>query len=175
MKKSNLFAWASQSENGTINGEKGDQTKKEVKVGYYYNFGQDKVIRFKSLPKGRKCAEIAKILTTKPFLGYGQRDRTDFYSWCSACDWDWQSVLDDINNGIIPKCNIDCSMFSACCINLAFGKDMLPFYTTTRNILELTVNRYPQHFKKVTVNSFEKSPHKGDMPLKANKHIIINV
>ena len=35
MNKNNLFAWASISENGTVNGKKGDQTGNEVKVGKY--------------------------------------------------------------------------------------------------------------------------------------------
>ena len=54
---SNLFAWASIGENGRgTGGKKGDQTGKEVKVGNYYDFGQNKVIRFKNPLRGRKMA-----------------------------------------------------------------------------------------------------------------------
>ena len=39
-----LCGWASQSEKGTINGKKGDQTGKEVKIGNYVTIGQNCVI-----------------------------------------------------------------------------------------------------------------------------------
>ena len=175
IKNSNKFAWASQSENGTINGKKGDQNGREVRLGFYYDFGQDRVIRFRSLLRGRKCAEIAKTLAQEPFLGYGQNTRADFYNACKLCKWDWNEVLNDIRNGTIPNCNIDCSMFCACVINLAYGKELLPSCTTTRNIESLAVGAYMAQFKKVSINTFTQNPHKGDMPLKVGKHIIINV
>ena len=66
----NLFAWASIGENGRGNGgKKGDQTGKEVKVGNYYDFGQNKVIRFKNPLRGRKMAEIAKFVANDNPLG----------------------------------------------------------------------------------------------------------
>lgn len=171
----NKFAWASQSENGTINGKKGDQNGREVRLGFYYNFGQDRVIRFRSLLHGRKSAKIAKTLANEPFLGYGQNTRTDFYKVCKLYKWDWNEVLNGIRNGTIPNCNIDCSMFCTCVINLSYGKELLPSSTTTRNIESLTVGRHKSKFKKVSIIKFTMHPHKGDMPLKAGKHILINV
>lgn len=173
--KKNLFGWASISENGTINGKKGNQTLREVRTGYYYNFGQDVVIRFKNVVKGRKMAEITKYCCNKTFLGYGQSDRYDFFRFCSSLDWKWKDVKEAIDNGTAPKCNTDCSMFAVTCINLVYGKEKISADTTTRNLLYKTVTLNKTNFKSLTVKQAEKKFHKGDMPLKAGKHVIINV
>ena len=52
-----LCGYASVSENGTVNGAVGDQTGKEVKTSAYYNFGQNKLIRFKDSAKGALAAK----------------------------------------------------------------------------------------------------------------------
>ena len=55
-----LSAWASISEKGTANGIKGDQTTKEVKIGNYYNFGQNEFLRPKNEEIGKKIAIAVK-------------------------------------------------------------------------------------------------------------------
>ena len=57
-----LCGWASQSEKKTINGKKGDQTGTEVKLGSYYDFGQNVIIRFNSIAKRKKAAKAMKAL-----------------------------------------------------------------------------------------------------------------
>ena len=72
----NKFAWASIGENGrAIGGKAGDQTGREVRVGDYYDFGQDMVIRFKNVVKGRKAGKIAKALANNSYIGYNQDGR----------------------------------------------------------------------------------------------------
>ena len=92
----NLFAWASIGENGkAVGGVRGDQTGKEVKVGYYYNFGQNIVIRFRDIEKGRKLAKIAKWLANSNILGYNQHDRESFYKECEKRGWNWKVIKRD--------------------------------------------------------------------------------
>ena len=72
----NKFAWASIGENGRATGGKpGDQTGREVRVGDYYYFGQNMVIRYKSVLKGRKAAKIAKTLANNSSVGYNKDGR----------------------------------------------------------------------------------------------------
>ena len=79
----NLFAWASIGENGkAVGGIRGDQTGKEVKVGIYYNFGQNIVIRFRDIEKGRMLGKIAKGVANSNIVGYNQNDRESFFKEC---------------------------------------------------------------------------------------------
>ena len=73
----NLFAWASIGENGkATGGKKGDQTGREVKVGPYYNFGQNKCIRRRNKIRQRKMAKVARGGADSNVVGYKQYNRT---------------------------------------------------------------------------------------------------
>lgn len=174
MAKVNLFAWASISENGTVNGKAGDQTGSELKVGPYYDFGQDRVIRIKSLLTRRKCAKIAKKICNSRFCGYSQNDRMSLYCICKKHDWNYDEIVKLIDSGKFPKCNTDCSALASVCINIAFGKEIIPC-CTTRSIEEFTATKHPDKFKVISVAKAKSKWYKADMPLKAGKHIIINV
>lgn len=166
----NLFAWASISEKGTINGIPGDQTGKEVRVGNYYDFGQDAVIRVKPLKTRRKIAKIAKEMALCNQIGYGQRDRDTLFDVCKAANWDWNLVKNFLKRKPV---NCDCSMFCAMAVNMGFGKQIFPKDVYTGNM-----ESYARKHKDLTVVSlrkFKSSPHKADMPLKAEKHVIINI
>ena len=78
-----ICGWASQSEKRTANGKKGDQTGKEVKTGYYYNFGQTGIIRMKNVSKRRKAAKAMLAMCQNNNIGYGQTDRISLYKECS--------------------------------------------------------------------------------------------
>lgn len=166
----NKFAWASISERGTPNGKVGDQTGKEVKIGNYYNFGQTTVIRFRSTNRGKKVAEIAKKLANCEKIGYGQDDRITLFNMCKRNKWDVEKTLKNAYD-----VNTDCSMLCACAINLAYGREIVPPSFYTGNAVALTVKKHPTKFRRVSVKNCENKPHKGDMPLKPGKHIIINV
>lgn len=171
----NKFAWASMSENGTVNGRPGDQTGKEVKVGYYYDFGQRYVIRCKSKIHRRRIAKIAKFLADQDFLGYGQNDRTGFYNFCVKNKWNWSKISEIIKRGELPLFNIDCSELAGVCINLAYRQQLIPSSVYTGSLLQCTVNTYPKRFKKISVEEMLKKPYKGDMPVNPGHHVIINI
>lgn len=170
MAKVNLFAWASISEKGTVNGTPGDQTGSEVKIGNYYYFGQDLVVRFKSVLRGRKAAEIAKKLANNKAIGYGQSDRAGLFNLAKKCNWEFDVLLKALN---AKKVNVDCSSFCATVINLAFGREIVGCFTTSTMVSAC----YPTNkFKVLKLEGVKEIKwHKGDMPLKAGRHVIINV
>lgn len=171
----NLFAWASIGENGkATGGKKGDQTGREVKVGAYYNFGQNKCIRLRSRARQKKMAEVAKFLAKSNVVGYNQYNRTSLHSACKSYNWDWKKIKKAIENGTFPLCNTDCSAFYAVCVNIVYGKEKLASDCTTRNLVYRCTVQNKVNFK-LTKNFPPKQWRKGDAPIKEGKHIIINV
>ena len=164
----NLFAWASIGENGkATGGKKGDQTKKEVKVAPYYNFGQTWVIRFRNTKRGKKAGKAAKLLAQNDNVGYAQDDRVSLYNECERINWD----IDRINE--IRKCNCDCSLLIVCAINFAYGKRKLLSSNTTYSLPFICI-KYKTNFKRVDKVLKTKKFKKGDMVGKSG-HVIINV
>lgn len=166
----NKFAWASIGENGKATGGKaGDQTGREVRVGDYYNFGQDMVIRFRSTTKGRKAAKYGKALAKNEAIGYNQAERHTLFNLARDCGWNYSKLKKSLK---YENVNCDCSSFASTLINLAYGKQIIPISTTATiwGNCEVTGK-----FDKISVKKAEKKWHKGDMPNKAHNHIIINV
>lgn len=179
--------WGSRSEKKSANGKKGDQDGKEVLIGQYYDFNQDKLIRFRNPAKGKKAAKAMKMLCQNNNIGYGQTDRKTLYNECDRVGWDMKRINE------IRSCNGDCSEVCACAINFAFGKPIMPWTTTTRDFEYHTSVSKPKRFKsvkkanqprlvKANVTRPKKIPvkdrivlHPGDMPLKAGKHIVMVV
>jgi hypothetical protein len=156
--------YASVSENGTKNGAKGDQTGKEVKVSGYYNFGQNKVIRFKDTKMGIIAAEAMEAVCNNDNIGYGQLDRTTLYSEARRIGWDVNRI------GEICLCNTDCSEAAAVAINFAFGREVIPESAYTGSIVEMCENT--GLFDALT-NFNQSMLQAGDMPIKEGKHIIM--
>ena len=163
----NLFAWASISEKGTKDGKKGNQTGKELKIGNYYQFGQNWVISFKSKKKGKLASEIAKLLVANRNIGYGQNDRKSLYNECERIGWNIQRIHE------IGLCNCDCSMLIICIINFAFGKSLLEYSYTTYSLPKI-VEKYPKLFKFSNKSLYSLKFRKGDIVGKSG-HVIINV
>lgn len=166
----NLFAWASIGENGKATGGKaGDQTGNEVKVGNYYNFGQDKCIRFIDKVYGRKAAKYAKALAKNKAVGYNQDSRAGLYNLAEKNQWDYAKLKKALKT---TKVNCDCSAYASTIINLAYKKRLVGCCTTA-TICDAV--RKTGKFGVIKISEAEKKWHKGDMPLKEGKHIIINV
>lgn len=111
-------AWAAISEYGSINGKKGDQTGGEVRIGNWYYFGQNVVLRCKNKAKAKKMAENIKAIANNNHVGYGQSDRLTLYNA-------WRSVGWDHPEKIRTDCNTDCSqLISDVCISV--GYDISP-------------------------------------------------
>lgn len=166
-----LCAWASISEKGTANGIKGDQTKKEVKIGNYYNFGQNEFLRPKDAEVGKKMAIAAARIAENDYIGYGQIDRNTAYNEFCKIKWDINRIKE-----IKVKCNIDCSELALCAINFALGYAALPHTLYTGNIKVVLLalkNKEKKHVFDCLKNLKEKDLKAGDLPLKAGHHIIV--
>jgi hypothetical protein len=159
-----LCGYAASSENGTKNGAKGDQTGKEVKTAPYYNFGQNKLIRFKDASKGALAAQAMQALCANDNVGYGQSDRITLYSECQRIGWDINRI------GEIRLCNCDCSEIAACVINFAFGREVIPASAYTGNIVALCIQT---GLFDIIPNVSESTLHIGDMPIKEGSHMIM--
>ena len=166
-----LCAWASISEKGTANGIKGDQTKKEVKIGNYYNFGQNEFLRPKDAEIGKRMAIAAARIAENNYIGYGQIDRNTAYNEFCKIKWDIDKIKD-----VKVKCNIDCSELALCAVNFALGYAALPHTLYTGNIKVVLLalkNKEKKHVFDCLKNLKEKDLKAGDLPLKAGHHIIV--
>jgi hypothetical protein len=164
----NLFAWASIGENGkATGGKKGDQTKKEVKVAPYYEFGQTWVIRFRSTSRGKKAGKAAKAMAENDNIGYNQNDRTSLFRECCKINW----KIDKIH--LIEKCNCDCSELAVCAVNFAYGYPKLASNNTTYSLPD-TCKSFSKNFKRADKAIRTKKFKKGDLVGKRG-HVIINV
>lgn len=166
----NKFAWASIDEKGNISGGKaGNQNGKELVVGNYYTFGQNRVIRFKSVKYGRKAGKIAKKLAKNKNIGYDQHQRTTLYNLAQRCDWDYKKLLKELKK---TKVETDCSAFCSTVINLAYSRKIINCCTTSTIV---DACKKTGKFSVISIKTAKEGWHKGDMPLRAGKHIIINV
>lgn len=104
-------AWASIDERGKAKGGKaGDQTKGEVKIGNWYYFGQNIIIRPKSSSMANKIAENAKAIAKNNHIGYDQNQRLTMYTA-------WHRIgLSKSPSLIKTKCETDCSAMASACI-----------------------------------------------------------
>lgn len=65
--------WASIDERGRASGGKaGDQTGVEVKIGNWYYFRQNLILRFKDRSKAKKAAQICRGIANNNNVGYDQ-------------------------------------------------------------------------------------------------------
>lgn len=164
----NLFAWASLGENGKVTGgKKGDQTKKEVRVADYYNFGQTWVIRFRSTSRGKKAGIAAKKMALNDNIGYNQADRISLFKECERINWDIEKISQ------IKPCNCDCSELVVCAVNFAYGKSKLGCGHTTHSLPSICTT-YKKNFKRADSAIKSLKFKKGDMVGKSG-HVIINV
>ena len=170
----NLYGWASIGENGSPKGGKlGNQNGKELKISQWYDFGQTHTIRFKSLSRGRKCAKIMKTLCQSKKIGYAQDTRYRLYDVCKKYDWDWKVIKKMLKDETFPLVNTDCSSLVSVAVNLSYGKIKLGRYTTTGSIIS-ECSKMDKHFT-ILETGHSKKTHKGDMEVKKNKHVIMNV
>ena len=163
--------WASIDENGKAHGGKaGDQTGREVKVGYWYEFGQNAAYRFIDRKAAEKYSAALKKICNCNLVGYDRYERTTLYNALKAVSWDVDKY---IKSGKKTEC--DCSELVAVCVNIAFGKEMIPSYAYTGNLGNLLMNT--GKFKKLTGSKYcDKDTYlgSGDI-LNAPGHHVISV
>ena len=140
---STLAGWASINENGKVSGGKaGDQTKKEVKTGAYYNFGQTVVLRFKDRAKAKKYAGFIKAVCQNEHVGYCHAHKMSLSTELSKVGWDVSKLKTD--------CEVDCSELTRCGLffvgiiinsNIYTG-NMVSKYMATGEFEKLTDSKY---------------------------------
>lgn len=91
---------ASISENGTINGAKGDSTGKEVCVREWYSKPWDFMAIHPEAAVREKHAKAVEEACANDNIGYGQSDRNTLNTLAKAVGYDLSKV---------GKCNCDCS------------------------------------------------------------------
>lgn len=157
------YAYASISENGTVNGKAGDQTGREVKCRGEYNFGQTTVIHIKNKDRRITVGDSARKIAQNDHVGYSQNDRGSLYKILDKMGWTSTTVT--------KKCNTDCSNMAACCINLAYHKALIPTTVYSGNFTS-TVKRKLD--TKIEVKTYKKGMqlYKGDIVLK-NGHVVV--
>lgn len=105
--------WASIDEHGNASGgSAGDQTAQEVKVGNWYYFNQNVVVRPKNAAVGTIIALHAEAIANNNNVGYNQAKRLTLYNAWKAVGWNNPSKIK-------TKCDCDCSSLAAACVNSA--------------------------------------------------------
>ena len=163
---SKLCAWAAQSESGSVDGQPGDSTGKEVLIGDWYSFGQDAVYRFKNKYKKirKEAASLAGGIANNDCVGYGQSDRLSFFRQWGLVDYD----ISRLNT----NCNTDCSAFIGAILN-ALGISVSPSVTTFNMDTELMATGM---FDKFTGAEYLNSDAKlmaGDIVNNSQAHVIM--
>lgn len=97
---------ASISENGTINGTKGDSTGKEVCVRDWYSISADFMAIHPEAAVREKHAQTVEAACKNDNIGYGQGDRNTLNTLAKAVNYDLSKV---------GKCNCDCSSLQNVC------------------------------------------------------------
>ena len=101
---------ASISENGTVNGQKGDQTGKEVVIREYYIKPWDILLRPKNHNKAEIMAQSCEEACKNGAIGYSQSTRNTLRQEAMKTNFDLSKV---------GLCNCDCSSFMSVCAESA--------------------------------------------------------
>ena len=163
------IAQASISELGTIDGENGNQTGRELNISKLKAGNWNKIIRPKNKTLAEYISKIAQAGVANKRIGYSQYKRNSLWREAKR----FKSL-----GGITNKCACDCSSFVSVVVNLAYyalSMKWLPNYNidinacTTKNLakkLELTSEFEVLEFKL-------KDCKHGDIVLAEGKHTAI--
>lgn len=107
-----LIGHASIDETGRASGgQAGDQTGKEVYVGYWYNGNWNVVLRPKSPAVAEKMAASCETLCKGNLVGYDQGDRNTLWDGLELVNWNPEKLKE--------PCETDCSQLMASCARCA--------------------------------------------------------
>lgn len=119
---------ASLSENGTINGKKGDSTKKEVCIRNWYSKSWDFMAIHPDPAVREKHASSVEAACANDNIGYGQNDRNTLNASAKSVNYNLSKIYE--------KCNCDCSSLQNVCA-IASGAKGVTYASngwTTRNM-----------------------------------------
>lgn len=152
------------SERGTVNGNKGDQTGRQVMTQAWSSGGTwQYVIRPKDAEKAKKIAAAMKAACSNNNIGYSQADRLSLYNIVSKNGWKIASA---------GKCNCDCSSLVAVCVNAAGIKVSASMYTGN----ELALLKATGAFTVYSSSDYTKASGKlrtGDILLRSGHTAIV--
>ena len=98
---------------GSIGGQAGDQTGKELCIQDWYRSGNgwDTVLRPTSPVLAEKMAQICEWLCNSNLVGYDQGQRNTLYNELEKLNWDYKKLT--------TKCETDCSALMGTCAKAA--------------------------------------------------------
>ena len=158
---------ASISENGTVNGQKGDQTKFEVCTREWYNKSWNVLLRPKNPLKAELMAQACEKGCANNNIGYSQSTRNTLRQEAIKVNFDLSKV---------GLCNCDCSSFMAVCaeaagIAIPYNGNNAPTTSTMRKAFGST-GEFNIYVDSIYLNSpnFLK---RGDILVREGKHTVM--
>jgi hypothetical protein len=167
MKKMIKCVWASIDERRRASGgSAGDQTGCEVKIGSWYNFGQNVILRPKSAVTASRMIKAGVYLAQSNLVGYDQGQRRTLYNELKKVNWHYKKLT--------HKCETDCSAFIACLVNCAGIRVSGDLWTgNLRHALVATGKFTAIYGSKYT--STDANIRKGDIILNEAEHVILAI
>ena len=155
------------SENNTVNGEKGDQTTKEVCIREWYNKPWNILLRPKSAEKAEIMAQSCEKGCANQNIGYSQATRNTLKQEALKVNFDLSKV---------GLCNCDCSSFMTVCaesagIPIPYNYNNAPTTRTMRTAFTST-----GEFDLYTDNKYlniTNNLRRGDILVAEGKHTVM--
>ena len=167
-----ILAHASISENGSVNGVKGDQTKREVCTRKWYSKPWGSVIRFEDAVMADKVAECMEKAAANDLIGYSQNTRNTLLIEARKYGYDVSKVKVPVNT--------DCSaLVSVACMYAGVDENVLYKNGNSATTRNLQAALKSTGFVKVyTSAAYTNKPDKlkrGDILLKSGSHVAVVV
>ncbi len=161
---------ASISENGSINGKRGDQTKKEVCLRDWYNKPWNVVIRFFDPDMQEKVAYAVERAAANDHIGYSHNDRNSLLGAVRKFGYDPGVVTVDVNTDCSALVTVACiyAGIAECALvrggNCATTRTLKKLLTDTGEVQCFTTSDYTQKPDKLK---------RGDILLKEGSHVAV--
>lgn len=150
------------SENRNTKGTAGDQTKKEVYIGNYYDSDWEFLLRCKDRTKAEIMARACEAGCGNEKIGYDQNQRNTLRAQAKEVNWNLAKIA--------KACECDCSSFMTVCaeaagINVPYSGGNAPTTRTMRNAFKSTgmFDVYTPTVRKL----------RGDILVKAGDHTVM--
>lgn len=158
---------ASISENNTVNGQKGDQTTKEVCIREWYSKPWNILLRPKDFNKAEIMAQSCEKGCTNNNIGYSQSTRNTLRQEAIKVNFDLSKV---------GLCNCDCSSFMAVCaesagIAIPYNYGNAPTTSTMKNAF-LSTGEFDLYTDLIYLNSTNLLK-RGDILVKEGSHTVM--
>lgn len=167
-----MICHASLSENGTINGQKGDQTGREVCKRTWYSKPWNYVIRFTDKNMAEKVAWCMEKASDNNFIGYSQATRNTLLNESRKFNY-------DVSRVVVPV-NCDCSsLVSVACMYAGIPESALTLNgncATTRTLLQIlkSTGEVEIFSTPIYVSKSDKL-RRGDILLSVGHHVAVVV